>query len=93
MHNSPWRKMIRVSFNDSIIRSRLSRPETPPRKVYSIALNEGNVARLDAVARALPRPIPMGTASSAAVRSLKYTTLEMLLTAGDFRELCVREDG
>lgn len=35
----------------------------------------------------LPHPIPLGSASSQAVRSPKYTTLSKLFTANEFREL------
>jgi hypothetical protein len=36
---------------------------------------------------ALPNPIPLGSASPLAVRSPKYTTLQKLFTASEFREL------
>lgn len=35
----------------------------------------------------LPHPIPLGSASAQAVRSPKYTTLQKLFTANEFREL------
>lgn len=42
--------------------------------------------------RQLASPIPKGSASAAEVRSMKYTTLDKLLSAQDFRELYAREE-
>lgn len=39
----------------------------------------------------LPNPIPLGTTSPMAVRSPKYTTLQKLFTASEFRELYIRD--
>ena len=51
----------------------------PETKKYRIKLN--------GPPKELPHPIPRGTASPQAVRSAKYTTLERLLSAQDFRSL------
>lgn len=47
---------------------------------------KGYRIRLDGAPIPLPHPVPKGTASASAVRTMKYTTLEQLLTANDFRE-------
>lgn len=39
----------------------------------------------------LPKPIPLGNASPLAVRSPKYTTLQKLFTAAEFRELYTQD--
>ncbi len=39
----------------------------------------------------LPNPIPLGNASPLAVRSPKYTTLQKLFTAAEFRELYTQD--
>ena len=39
----------------------------------------------------LPNPIPLGTTSPLAVRSPKYTTLQKLFTANEFRELYTKD--
>lgn len=47
--------------------------------------------RLDGDPIPLPHPIPLGSASPMAVRSPKYTTVQKLFSANEFRELYTEE--